>query len=283
MKEILFITDSCADLPYNSLGDNIKVVPFRYGYKGEKNDFRDYRYHGEVMNTRRDTHLVESMGVSYVETLNILNYAADNNMDVIVLYTSGKLEDKNKKAIEMACTDFKQNNMELRVCCIDSQNISQGLGLLFTKITELYEDHRTYDEIVTYIMQNINKYRFDIETDDIEFYDDKTKLGFMDRFKIHNGGQSSLLTVKGGRVVVAKKCNDIAVRRDLLVERFVNDADLREHSMIVYNEESSFEAQALMEVLKRKSGVTDIDIVEASRVTGSHIRPYSLGLAYKTK
>ena len=121
------------------------------------------------------------------------------------------------------------------------------------------------------------------ETDDIEFYDDKTKLGFMDRFKIHNGGQSSLLTVKGGRVVVAKKCNDIAVRRDLLVERFVNDADLREHSMIVYNEESPFEAQALMEVLKRKSGVTDIDIVEASRVTGSHIRPYSLGLAYKTK
>ena len=284
MKKILFVTDSCADLPYNFLGDNIKVVPIRYGYKGERGDYRDYRYHGKVANTRRDTHLIESMGVSYVEALNIFNYATDNNMDVICLYSSGKMDPKNMKAFETAAEDFKSSNPDLRITCMDSGNISQGLGLLFTKITELYEDHRCYDEIVCYIAQNLNKYRFDIETDDLDYFDDKEKMGFIDRFILHSAGSgASLLTVKGGRVAVAKKCNDLAKRRDILIERFVNDADLTEPAMVVYNDEYPFEAEALVDRLRKSTYRGNIDLIEASRVSGSKIRPYSLGLAYKTK
>lgn len=283
MREILFVTDSCADLPYNSLGDNIKVVPFRFGYKDETETLRDTRYHGKNNNLGMDTHLIESMGVSYAETLNILNYAADNDMDVIILYSSGKMDKRNMEAIEMAATDFKASNMDLRVTCIDSLNISQGLGLHFTKLIELYEMGRTYDELVMYIVRNIKNYRFDIETDDLDYYDDKSRMKLFDRMKLHNNGQSSLLTMKEGKVVVARRCNDLALRRDILIDRFVNDADLNESAAVVYNDDSTWEAEALKSVLLEKVEGADIDIVQASKVVGLHMRPLSLGLAYKLR
>ena len=187
------------------------------------------------------------------------------------------------EAIEMAATDFKKNNMGLRVTCIDSLNISAGLGLHFSKLTELYEMGRTYDEIVMYIVRNIKNYRFDIETDDLDYYDDKTKMSFINRMKLHSNGQSSLLTMKEGRVVVARRCNDLALRRDILIDRFVNDADLNESVAVVYNDDDTWEAEALRSELLEKAGGVDIDIVQASKVVGSHMRPLSLGLAYKIR
>jgi fatty acid-binding protein DegV len=284
MKKILFVTDSCADLPYNFKGDNVMVVPFRYSYIGETDTLRDTRYKGKNNNTRRDTHLIKSMGVSYCEVLNVLNYATDNDMDVIVLYSSGRIDEFNRQAFEMATTDFKANNMGLRVTVIDSLNISQGLGLLFEKVVDLYEKERSYDEIVTYIVQNLDKYRFDIETDDIDYYNNKDRMSFFNRLKLVNGGESSLLTLKEGKVVVARRCDDIALRRDILVSRFVNDADLDQKACIVYNDNDSWEADMLKDLLvKSVDQDVNIDLVESSIVSGSVIRPYSLGLAYKIK
>lgn len=283
MKKILFVTDSCADLPYNYLGDNVKVVPFKFNYKGEKDTLRDNRYEGKVNNTRRDTHLIESMGACYCEVLNTLNYATDEDMDVIVLYSSGNLDKHNKAAFEMATDDFKKNNMDKRVTVIDSKNISVALGLLFNKVIELYNNKRSYDEIVTYIVQNLDKYRFDIETDELSYYEDPEKMGFIDRCKLQGKANSSLLTIKGGKVVVAKRCNDLSIRREILIDRFVDDADLEEKAAIVYNEDCSYEADALRTLIQEQVGEVDIDIIEASRVSGTVIREYGLGLAYKLK
>jgi hypothetical protein len=143
---------------------------------------------------------------------------------------------------------------------------------------------RSYDEIVTYIVQNLDKYRFDIETDDIDYYNNKDRMSFFNRLKLVNGGESSLLTLKEGKVVVARRCDDIALRRDILVSRFVNDADLDQKACIVYNDNDSWEADMLKDLLvKSVDQDVNIDLVESSIVSGSVIRPYSLGLAYKIK
>ena len=283
MKKILFVTDSCADLPYDTYRDTVKVVPFLFSYKGESGQVRDTRYRGKNNIIRMDTHLIENDGVSYCEALNVLNFAADNDMDVIILYSSGKMSKRNKAAIELAAEDFKKNNMELRVTCVDSLNISQGLGLHLTKLVEMYEAGYSYDEIVMYIVRNIKNYRFDIETDDLDYYNTKERMGIIDRFKIDHGGMSSLLTMNEGKVVVAKRCDDLGVRRQILVDRFLNDADLDHPAAVVYNDTDSWEAEALRGLLQEQAKDAEIDVVEASRVVGSHLRPYGLGLAYKIK
>lgn len=277
MSRTLIVTDSCADLTYDRLADSVMVVPFMYHSTQDGNPRRDNKYYTDDCSS---TDII-SKGVRYSDVMNILNYALENDLDVLMLYSSSEINKCNEAEFLLAFEDYKkiliEKGKKLRCNAYDTGLFSQALGILINNLVELEQKGYSFDQLITYLKMNIHLYSLDFISYNVEnLIQDKSFISkLMERKKL----SKSILTINGGRVVSHRKCKSNEDRIKVLVDKFKTDVDLRYPVSIVYTDEA-----LANKVYREINGYTyDLDVVESSLVVSSVIGDNSVGIAYKKK
>lgn len=267
MTRTLIVTDSCADLSYERLGDSVMVVPFIYHHESDGKELRDSTYIDDYLSVD-DIH---SAGVTYEDLFSRLEYAYQNKLNVIMLYSSGKINRCNEAVFLLVLEDFKRkyniSYKDMRITALDSGKISQALGILINNLVELEQKGYGYDQLINYIKSNKDLY-------ELEFISDKKGKG------LFNTGKRSIYRFDEGKVVKARKCNSDKLRLNDLVLRFINDADLSYPVSIVHNDNELLAHELYTNIA---SIAADLDVIDSTKVVSSLMGEKSVGLAYKKK
>ena len=251
-----------------------------------------FTYHHEVDGIERVDHLrnvddlscldIHSNGVSYDDLMSRLEYAYLHDLDVIMLYSSGKINRVNEAVFLLALEDFKKkiknDNKKFKVYAIDSTLISQSLGILVNTLVELSQKGKNIDELRNYIIRNRDSFKLDFFTDDVDqLLESKSTIS---RLFEKSVAKKSVYSVSDGKVINSRKCNSPSARVDVLVNKFMEEADLRYPVSVV-----STNNEGLSKYIYRSinSRTYDLEISDASRVTKSIIGDNAVGIAYKKK
>lgn len=285
MKKILIITDSACDLNVYRLSPNVFVLPCYYDYK----DFTRMErmgtgcgYGNKYIANGVDPSEVKNFGVNYYDTLNTMNYAIDNDMDIIIIPTNKKYSKKNNTNIQIAANEFMIHNPKINVAIYQYGGISMSLGLLIKKIDQLINSGWEFKEIVKFLYRFGHKYTYEFITDDFSYMIDVPYVSRIDKCALKYGDKKYLFKVKAGRVAIAGSANDNYSLKELLIERFIDRVDFDEEVSVVHSDDP-FNAFDLRDAIKERYCINDIQIKEQSISSSSIIRPKSLGIAYRRK
>ena len=276
MKKVLILTDSCSDLCYERLGDCVMVVPYIYHHESEGLDLRDMPYTLDELNTSD----IVSYGVKYNDVYQKLVYAYEHDLDVLALYSSGEINKTNEATFLLAIEDFKKsyNDKKINIIPIDSGLFSSSLGILINTLIELEQKGSGIYTMVKYIKDNIDTLAFD-------FISDSRGKGIEDnsllcRLLHKDTTRRQIFSVHNGKIVSSRKGIDPKTRLDILVERFMENADLTYPVSIVHNNNEKDAVELYRDLV---SLTYDIEIADCSRVVSSVMGENAVGISYKKK
>lgn len=288
MRKILIITDSCSDLSAYRFSDNVFVLPCYFDYEGHMRceySEPDYLIRESKFNrvhSNVDAKYIDKVSANYYDVLNTMNYAVDNDMDVILLPTNGNFSERNNSNFSAAAMDFAKHNPNKNVCLFEGGSISMALGLLVKKIDELVSNGWPFEKIIHFLYRFSHLYTYEFILSDPSYLIDTTYIGGVDKFRIEHFKKEYLFKVKAGRVsIVASSDNEYGIK-DILIDRFIDRANLDEEAYIVYSKNKDL-AYDVRDGIEEKYCIKDIPVIEQSVCTGSVIHPASLGLAYRRK
>lgn len=288
MKKILIVTDSCSDLNKYRYNDNVFVLPCYYDHEGRvRCEFNGpyYLVRESIFNKSKgivNPKYVDKVSANYYDILNTMNYAVDNNMDVILLPTNKNYSSKNHTNFSIAAMEFAKHNPGKNVCLFEGAGISLALGLLVKKLDKLVSDGWSFENIIHFLYRFSHLYTYEFILSDPSYLLDTSYIGGIDKFRIDHQKKEYLFKVKAGRVSIAASSNSEYTIRDILVDRFMDRADLDEEVFIVHSKNRDL-AYEVRDSIEEKYLIKDIPVVEQSIGTSSIIRPATLGLAYRRK
>ena len=200
MSKIKIVADSCCDLTKDQLRQHdITLLPL-YVSLGDK-IYRDgvditpqmiYEYFEKTNETPK---------TSAANTLDFVDFFkpfADEGRDIIYIGISLGLSCTVTNA-RLATAEFPN----VKIACIDSKNLSTGIGLLVLRAAEMAEEGLPFDEIVRQIETLTDYSRASFVLERLEY--------------LHRGGRCSLLTAVGAQMLNIKP--EIAVRNGTMSNR----------------------------------------------------------------
>lgn len=288
MKKILIITDSCCDLNVYRYSENVFVLPCYYDHEGRiRCDYSgpNYLVRESKFNKQEggiNPKYVDKVSANYYDILNTMNYAVDNDMDVILLPTNKNYTTKNNSSFSIAASEFARHNPNKNVCLFEGAGISMALGILVKKIDKLVSEGWSFENIMHFLYKFSHLYTYEFILSDPSYLLDESYVGKIDKFRIDHNRKEYLFKVKSGRISIAASSDSEYTIRDILVDRFIDRADMDEDFCIVHSKNRDL-AYELRDSIEEKYLIKDIPVVEQSIGTSSVIRPASLGLAYRRK
>ena len=200
MSKIKIIADSCCDLTNEQIRQHdISILPL-YVTLGDK----VYRDGVDVTPKMIYEHFEKTNETPKTSAANIPDFIdlfkpfAEAGIDIIYIGISLGLSCTVTNA-RLAAAEFPN----VKIACIDSKNLSTGIGLLVLRAAEMAEEGVAFDEIVK----------------QIEMLTDYSRASFvLERLEyLHRGGRCSLLTAVGAQMLNIKP--EIAVRNGTMSNR----------------------------------------------------------------
>ena len=282
---VRILSDSTCDLSKDLLEKyNIAIVPLHI-ILGEK-DYKDglditvdeiYQW-ADANNATPKT-----SAVSPEEAMNALSPLLENEEDEVVCFTISESMSSTYSLMNMAVDALEA---EERVYCINSENLSTGIGLMVIEAAIMAQEGKSAKEIVEHIMKLRPMVRSSFVVDTLTYLH---RGGRCSSVAAMAGGMLKLhprIAVDGGKMDAGKKYRGKMSKVVLEYVKDMEEALLNARPERVFITHSGCEQETIDEVysyLRQLNVFEEILIARAGSVISSHCGPGTLGVLFIAK
>ena len=282
---VRILSDSTCDLSKDLLEKyNIAIVPLHI-ILGEK-DYKDglditvdeiYQW-ADANNATPKT-----SAVSPEEAMNALSPLLENEEDEVVCFTISESMSSTYSVMNMAVDALEE---EERVYCINSENLSTGIGLMVIEAAIMAQEGKSAKEIAEYITKLRPMVRSSFVVDTLTYLH---RGGRCSSVAALAGGMLKLhprIAVNGGKMDAGKKYRGKMSKVVLEYVKDMEEALLNARPERVFITHSGCEQETIDEVysyLRQLNVFEEILIARAGSVISSHCGPGTLGVIFITK
>ena len=282
---VRILSDSTCDLSKDLLEKyNIAIVPLHI-ILGEK-DYKDglditvdeiYEW-ADANNATPKT-----SAVSPEEAMNALSPLLENEEDEVVCFTISESMSSTYSVMNMAVDALEE---EERVYCINSENLSTGIGLMVIEAAIMAQEGKSAKEIAEYITKLRPMVRSSFVVDTLTYLH---RGGRCSSVAALAGGMLKLhprIAVNGGKMEAGKKYRGKMSKVVLEYVKDMEEALLNARPERVFITHSGCEQETIDEVysyLRQLNVFEEILIARAGSVISSHCGPGTLGVIFITK
>lgn len=284
MKQFEIITDTCCDLPYEYIkSKNIPYVRLTFGYN-EKEYFDDFgnsldykQFYKEMNNGAIVKTSQPSSDSFYSKFKEIVKEGKDLIYICVSSGLSGTLNSSN-----IAKNMIEEEFPEAKVHIVDVLTASLGQGLFVMKAYEMKEQGASFNEIINYIENNVQKMNTYMLVDDLIYLKRGGRishtaaiLGIVLHIRPiltlnHEGRVIPVIKVKGRK----KAINKIA---EIVIERIERP---KEQRISISHADCIEEALKLKELILEQVKVNDIIINNIGPAVGAFGGPGSMAVSF---
>ena len=282
---VRILSDSTCDLSKDLLEKyNIAIVPLHI-ILGEK-DYKDglditvdeiYQW-ADANNATPKT-----SAVSPEEAMNALSPLLENEEDEVVCFTISESMSSTYSVMNMAVDALEE---EERVYCINSENLSTGIGLMVIEAAIMAQEGKSAKEIAEYITKLRPMVRSSFVVDTLTYLH---RGGRCSSVAALAGGMLKLhprIAVDGGKMEAGKKYRGKMSKVVLEYVKDMEEALLNARPERVFITHSGCEQETIDEVysyLRQLNVFEEILVARAGSVISSHCGPGTLGVIFITK
>ena len=284
MNNIIIMTDSCCDLPYDfTVENNIVVMSLMLtlGGKTIADDLGKTLKYSDFYKTLREGEMPKTAQVNIYKFQNEFEKHVKNGDKVIYIGFSSALSGTYNSAC-IAMESVKEEYREADISVIDSKCASLGLGLLVYHANEMRKAGKSKEEIVKWIEENkLNiVHWFTVE--------DLNHLYRGGRISKTTAAVGSLLNIKPvlhvdneGRLVQVEKTRgrrkSLSVIANKVAETIINS---EEQVILISHGDCMEDVEYIKEKILEKIKVKDIVVNHVGPVIGTHSGPGTIAVFY---
>ncbi len=283
-NEYIIATASTCDLTREYL-DEHKIPFISYTYTIGDELFEDdckEETRQSVYRKMREGALLSTSAINTYTYKEFFEELIKSDKDVIFLDMSRPLSSSYRFA-EEAIEELKEEYPERKIVNVDTCCVSGGLGFLVEEVTKLYEDGKSFDEVLSFIEANKLKiaHRFTV--------DEFTWLKRGGRVSNAAALVGTLLSIKpilyvpdGGTLDVVSKVRGRKVSLNKILESVAADVQRNDNLVFRINHADCYEdAQYVKDRLLEMYPNADVTITGLGVVIGAHCGPGLFTLFYK--
>ena len=282
MNKVKIITDSTNDLGFDLLNKlDILQIPLYVNF-GEDSyrDCVDIDTEKLYQEVEKRGYLPKTSAISIDALINVFKQYLDEGYDIVYTGISKSMSRTFENAI-LASKEFEEG----RIYCVDSMNLSTGIGLLLYKAAEDRDKGLSAKEIAANIEYNSKLVlsQFAIET--MEYLHKGGRCSGVARFFGTMLKIKPIIGVRDGKMSVIKKpIGKMKVALDAMINQIIGDRDRLDASRIFVTHSLAFE---YCDYIKSKLEVEfpDVEIITtvAGCVISSHCGRGTIGILYMIK
>ncbi len=282
MNKVKIITDSTNDLGFDLLNKlDILQIPLYVNF-GEDSyrDCVDIDTEKLYQEVDKRGYLPKTSAISIDALINVFKQYLDEGYDIVYTGISKSMSRTFENAI-LASKEFEEG----RIYCVDSMNLSTGIGLLLYKAAEDRDIGLSAKEIAANIEHNSKLVlsQFAIET--MEYLHKGGRCSGVARFFGTMLKIKPIIGVRDGKMSVIKKpIGKMKVALDAMINQIIGDRDRLDKSRIFVTHSLAFE---YCDYIKSKLEVEfpDVEIITtvAGCVISSHCGRGTIGILYMIK
>lgn len=282
MRKIKIIVDSTCDLEKEILEKyDIETVPLGISFKDE------CYFDGVDLTTERLYELVKdkkmlpkTFAPSIGTFMQVFKKYIDQDYDIIFIAISSDFSSCYQNAC-VASEDYKD-----RIVCIDSRNLSSGIGLIILKACKYRQENKTIHEIETLLKEKIIpnvRSQFIIDTFDYLYKGGRcSSLSYFFGKSLHI---HPIILVKDGKMIVYKKPRGKMINGlNELIEIFKKDLDVIDEDTVMITHSLAPEYEKYLHTELKKYVKDEIIMpTHAGCVVSSHCGRGTIGILYIKK
>ena len=287
MNNIIIMTDSCCDLPYEfTMDNNIVVIPLRLTLRGEtiEDDLGKTLKYSDFYKSVREGEMPKTAQANVYEFEQLFEkYIKDGDKVIYIAFSSALSGTYNSACV--ARENLLEKYPEADISVIDSKSASMGLGLLVYYANEMLKSGKNKEEIIKWIEENKLKviHWFTVE--------DLNHLFRGGRVSKTTAMVGSLLSIKPvmhvdneGRLMPVEKARGRKKSLSSLVNKVAEGiVNPEEQVVFISHGDCIDDVEYVKEKLLQKIKVKDIIVNYVGPVIGSHSGPGTVAIFYLGK
>lgn len=287
MNNIIIMTDSCCDLPYEfTMDNNIVVIPLRLTLRGEtiEDDLGKTLKYSDFYKAVREGEMPKTAQANVYEFEQLFEkYIKDGDKVIYIAFSSALSGTYNSACV--ARENLLEKYPEADISVIDSKSASMGLGLLVYYANEMLKSGKNKEEIIKWIEENKLKviHWFTVE--------DLNHLFRGGRVSKTTAMVGSLLSIKPvmhvdneGRLMPVEKARGRKKSLSSLVNKVAEGiVNPEEQVVFISHGDCIDDVEYVKEKLLQKIKVKDIIVNYVGPVIGSHSGPGTVAIFYLGK
>ena len=287
MNNIIIMTDSCCDLPYEfTMDNNIVLIPLRLTLRGEtiEDDLGKTLKYSDFYKAVREGEMPKTAQANVYEFEQLFEkYIKDGDKMIYIAFSSALSGTYNSACV--ARENLLEKYPEADISVIDSKSASMGLGLLVYYANEMLKSGKNKEEIIKWIEENKLKviHWFTVE--------DLNHLFRGGRVSKTTAMVGSLLSIKPvmhvdneGRLMPVEKARGRKKSLSSLVNKVAEGiVNPEEQVIFISHGDCIDDVEYVKEKLLQKIKVKDIIVNYVGPVIGSHSGPGTVAIFYLGK
>ena len=287
MNNIIIMTDSCCDLPYEfTMDNNIVVIPLRLTLRGEtiEDDLGKTLKYSDFYKAVREGEMPKTAQANVYEFEQLFEkYIKDGDKVIYIAFSSALSGTYNSACV--ARENLLEKYPEADISVTDSKSASMGLGLLVYYANEMLKSGKNKEEIIKWIEENKLKviHWFTVE--------DLNHLFRGGRVSKTTAMVGSLLSIKPvmhvdneGRLMPVEKARGRKKSLSSLVNKVAEGiVNPEEQVVFISHGDCIDDVEYVKEKLLQKIKVKDIIVNYVGPVIGSHSGPGTVAIFYLGK
>lgn len=285
MADYVIITDSCVDLPYETIRElDVDYIPL--SVKVEEEVYLNYLDEREIsfsefyqkLNDKKKTKTTQANPEDFIRLMR--PYLAQGK-DILSISLSSALSGTYNSS-RLAREDLLEIFPERKIILIDSLAASMGQGLLVTYAAKMRKEGKSIEEVAEWAENNKQRIAHLFTVDDLNFLRRGGRLSLIPALLGTILRVKPLLHVsKEGRLTVEGKARGRSHAIERIFERMLETIEKPEEQIIYISHGDCLDdALLLKEKIEKALPVKEIKINYIGPVIGSHSGPGTLALFY---
>lgn len=279
-NKVLITSDSTCDLSAELIEKyNVKIIPLHINFGEESyNDNVDINLEKLYKLVDEKNELPKTAAASPGEFYNFFKQYIDEGYDIFYTGIGSKLSISFQNAV-MISKEF-----EGRVFCVDSANLSTGIGLIVLKACSLRDKGLSAKEIAEEITDIVPRVKAQFVVDTLDYLYKGGRCSGTARFLSSVLSIKPMIVVRHGQMTVGKKFIG-SLKKSVygMTKLFLNDVEhLDPEFVFITHTFASDKAKYIKELIKDVK-IDNLYETIAGCVVGSHCGPNTIGILYILK
>jgi len=212
--------------------------------------------------------------------INVFESILKENKDIIYICISSQLSGTYNSAL-IAKDYLLQIYKDAKIEIIDSLSATMQQGLLVYESCKLQENGQSFQDVVKWLKENIQKVNVWFMVDDLDYLKNGGRISSKEAFIGKSLNIKPILTINGeGKIITVDKVRGRKKAIKVITEKFENqNYNLHKSTVCVLHSDCKDDAEILKEKVLELSP-REVFINEVRTSVGTHIGPNAIALAF---
>lgn len=280
MRKVIIASDTTCDLSAELIKEfDVKIIPLHINFGDETyKDNIEITLNELFEKTKAQKELPKTSATTPGEFYEFFKGFVDEGYDVFYTGIGSKLSITFQNAC-MVAQEFPG-----RVFCVDSGNLSTGIGLLVLKACRMKEQGMKAEEIAKNVEAIVPRVKAQFVIDTLEYLHKGGRCSGMARFFSSVLSIKPMIVVRNGGMSVGKKFFGSLKKAVLgMTKYFLADLEHLDPEFVFITHASASDKAVLIKELIKDVKVENVFETSAGCVIGSHCGPGTIGILYILK